>query len=306
MDKSPQADKTIYYLQQRSLNQTMTIGEKLKNAREAMGIDETSASDATHIRRENIIAFEEDRFDDIALANVYRIGFLRIYAKYLRLDAEKLVSEFKQLRGIKSVPGAKFTRQTTPPVRSLDAEDSLLGEPESDIYDMPMSGTTSSKNRKLFVVAAVVVVILLGLVLLLVKACSSSPAGDGSNVTPESAIEDPKENMAYKIELKSSVTQKITVWEKYRGWDTSKNEPLAGAKIVNEILQAGKAKTYEARGNLCIQESVAGALIVKHPTREAIEAAPAGKVLLLPSDAASVNTMTGKDQKLWLVEIWSK
>ena len=71
-----------------------TIGEKLLEARQRQGISIREAADATKVRGEFLDAMESNQFERIGLADVYRRGFLKIYAKYLRLDPERLLGDY--------------------------------------------------------------------------------------------------------------------------------------------------------------------------------------------------------------------
>lgn len=97
------------------------IGEKLEDARKRNGISIREASEATKIRADFLIDFENNRFDQ-DLPDIYKRGFIRIYAKFLGLDDEKMLADFAaaQLGGYSS--GA--TRR----------ERSQLGEVEVDNY----------------------------------------------------------------------------------------------------------------------------------------------------------------------------
>lgn len=72
-----------------------SIGAELRAARLARG--ESTADVARHLRlRENYIdAIERGSFDTLP-GVVYAVGFLRSYARHLRLDAEDLIQRFKE------------------------------------------------------------------------------------------------------------------------------------------------------------------------------------------------------------------
>jgi hypothetical protein len=71
------------------------IGEALRQARRARGLDLEQAADATKIRAQYLDDLEAERFDRLP-APVYARGFLREYADLLGLDAELLVAWFDQ------------------------------------------------------------------------------------------------------------------------------------------------------------------------------------------------------------------
>lgn len=72
-----------------------TLGQQLKEAREAKGVSESDAGRATKILTKLIHAMENDDFSDMA-APMYAKGFIRLYADYLGLDPDPLVDEYMQ------------------------------------------------------------------------------------------------------------------------------------------------------------------------------------------------------------------
>ncbi|GAW91545.1 helix-turn-helix domain-containing protein [Calderihabitans maritimus] len=70
------------------------LGELLKAAREKKGLSLREAEEATKIRLQYLAALENEAYDQLP-GRVYVIGFLRSYARFLGLDADKIVQEFK-------------------------------------------------------------------------------------------------------------------------------------------------------------------------------------------------------------------
>jgi cytoskeleton protein RodZ len=75
-----------------------TIGERLEDARKKKGISIREAAEATKIRGEYLQKFEGNQFE-IGLTDIYTRGFLRGYANYLRIPADRLLSDYTALRG---------------------------------------------------------------------------------------------------------------------------------------------------------------------------------------------------------------
>ncbi len=71
-----------------------SIGKKLKDERRSRGIDIDQAARETNIARRYIEDLENERFDSFP-AESYVIGFLRNYCEYLELDADGLISIYK-------------------------------------------------------------------------------------------------------------------------------------------------------------------------------------------------------------------
>lgn len=73
-----------------------TIGERLEEARKRKGISIREAAEATKIRGDYLQKFENNQFD-INLSDIYVRGFLRTYASFLKLPAERIISDFRAL-----------------------------------------------------------------------------------------------------------------------------------------------------------------------------------------------------------------
>ncbi len=69
------------------------IGDRLAEARKRLGIALREASEATKIRTDYLQSMETGSFD-FSLPEIYKVGFLKIYARYLKLDADKLASDY--------------------------------------------------------------------------------------------------------------------------------------------------------------------------------------------------------------------
>lgn len=74
-----------------------SIGETLKEAREAKGTTIHQISLDLNISREYLVALEEENFD-IFPAETYLLGFLRNYSDYLGLDVDKNISLYRNYK----------------------------------------------------------------------------------------------------------------------------------------------------------------------------------------------------------------
>ncbi|HZP60745.1 MAG TPA: helix-turn-helix domain-containing protein, partial [Opitutaceae bacterium] len=73
-----------------------TIGERLEEARKRKGISLREAAEATKIRGDYLHKFESNQYD-LKLPEIYVRGFLRTYAGFLKLPADKIASDFDAL-----------------------------------------------------------------------------------------------------------------------------------------------------------------------------------------------------------------
>lgn len=71
-----------------------TAGADLRIARERRGEDLRAIALSLRIRREQLEALEESRYDDLP-GRAYAVGFVRSYAEYLGLDSAQIVDRYK-------------------------------------------------------------------------------------------------------------------------------------------------------------------------------------------------------------------
>ena len=280
----------------------MNIGEELKKAREGLGIDQRYVSEMTHIRREYIIALEENRFEDIRLAPVYRIGFLRIYSKYLKLNSDAVVAEFKAQFGAKTSGKGGFRVIPAAAKVGGNASDSLLSG-ETDIASSADSAGLDSERKRLAIVAGAVVLVLLVGALVLVKACSAgSSSATGANAG-EIATAAGEENLprAYRFTCVSNTMQRVKIYENYTRFDREAKKPIHGARVVDQLFAKDKEYTLTGRGTLYVEEEVRGGLTLTLPNQAVIDSAPAGSAPVeLPADPALRTSPKSTERTTWL------
>ena len=114
------------------------IGEKLEEARKRQGISIREASEATKIKGDFLLAFENNSMD-LSIPDVYIRGFLKNYSAFLKLDTEKIITDFDAL----------LLSQGKEPKKNLD---DLLGRmdlPENDAaqHDPSDSADTESTSE---------------------------------------------------------------------------------------------------------------------------------------------------------------
>ena len=70
-----------------------SIGERFEEARKRKGISLREAAEATKIRSDFLGNIEQNKFD-FELPEIYKRGFLKNYARYLRLDPENIITDY--------------------------------------------------------------------------------------------------------------------------------------------------------------------------------------------------------------------
>ena len=73
-----------------------SIGERLEEARKRMGVSIREATETTKLRTDVIDSFEGNRFD-FDLPEIYKRGFLRIYAQFLKLDSDQILTDYQAI-----------------------------------------------------------------------------------------------------------------------------------------------------------------------------------------------------------------
>src|SRR5579864_9237382 len=71
------------------LDEFVTVGARLRHARETMGLTRADIAARTKIAERHLAAIEEERFTDLA-SSTYAVGFSRAYARTVGLDEREV------------------------------------------------------------------------------------------------------------------------------------------------------------------------------------------------------------------------
>ena len=82
------------------------LGDRFRAAREARGLSLSEAAEQIRIRSLYLEAIEDENWREIG-APVYIVGFLRTYAKFLDLDKDEVVREYRSDVGEAAPPGCR-------------------------------------------------------------------------------------------------------------------------------------------------------------------------------------------------------
>jgi cytoskeleton protein RodZ len=180
-----------------------TIGERLEDARKKKGISIREAAEAIKVRGDYLQRFEGNHFD-IGLNEIYARGFLRNYAAYLKLPADRIMSDYASLGHAEERP-----RQPSREVygrmdlsgtagEDRDEKESPLpeapapGKPRQQPYiprssggvpGQPFLGQAAIYKGGIIVLGAAAVLLLIWLV----KSLSSGSASESSRAAPAPA-----------------------------------------------------------------------------------------------------------------------
>jgi cytoskeleton protein RodZ len=82
-------------------SEDMSIGEKLRQARESASYSVAYVAAQTHLQEEVIVALETDQFDKLP-GEVFVKGYIRSYAKLLEIDSQELLAAYPSDRSIET------------------------------------------------------------------------------------------------------------------------------------------------------------------------------------------------------------
>ena len=223
-----------------------SFGETLKQERELRGISLREIADATNISRRFLEAIENDRLQ-ILPGGVFRRAFIRQYASYLGLDADRVVEDFRQAHAPESKPS------TSPPV---------------GVSEGAHPGT-------LFVVALVVLAAVLSLMKLRPQDTSSpiaaaAPPSVTVSRQPIDRLYQPQTSPAAEDDaLVLTMDAQQSCWVKAE---------VDGEERLNRVLTAGESATIEADGEIVLSVGNAGGLSISVNNREGLPLGDSGEV----------------------------
>jgi len=102
-----------------------TLGQYLRSAREARGIDLHEAAQQTRIGIAYLKALEEEDFSKLP-GEVFVRGFLKNYGKYLQLEESQVMRKYGELMAPKSVTAPVAAKEPPPAIASSEPEQKTL------------------------------------------------------------------------------------------------------------------------------------------------------------------------------------
>ncbi len=197
-----------------------TIGERLRAAREAKGLQLEDAHRQTKIHTRILQAMEEDRAPEV-LDPAYARGFLKKYAMFLSLDPAPLVTEYLQTARASAPP------TSTTDGAGLSAEEAAAGMP------------------RWLIVASVTVIALIGLVFLVIlsKDLSRPAMPPPGPVSRSAAPSKPTPPPAPKLLVPRSQPLKLSIRAAQDCWMQVKVDEKV---LFQNVLAKGHEETWTA------------------------------------------------------------
>ncbi len=215
-----------------------TIGERLEEARKRKGLSIREAAEHTKIRGDYLQKFEANSFD-IDLPPLYIRGFVRTYARYLEMDAERLVNEVEASLGREAKPARREHRE---PLGRVDFGAEPRKPDSSDTGEKVGGGPANDKAMliKFGLMGGGAIVVIVVILLLINVLTTRTPAKPAATVT---------EPPAPTVQAEPAQTLVLTAVEATR---VKVVQDLDGATLYNGALAKGEAKTFKKQGRLLI------------------------------------------------------
>lgn len=234
----------------------LSIGQRLEEARNRKGISLSEAAEATKIRSDFLSYFEQNNFE-YDLPEIYRRGFLKNYAQYLKLDADKLLIDYdsQKLGKARSKQGAKELFGHDHSQESAPNQLGRIGSPKAQTEQTehsapdPSSGSERTfylKISLLFVGTLAIIFIIFGLIKAILSTeiepvtVTQNATSPSTGVSPSPAPEianTPTPQTGTPLRLSASGTVTVMVKQK-------RDNQL----IYRETLQAGDVVNLNKNG----------------------------------------------------------
>ena len=235
------------------------VGDILRREREKQGLTIADVEKGTSIRGLYIEHIERSNIAELP-GMVYAKGFVRNYAKFLRLDAESLVQQFAEENGTVSAPPPMEVE--TPPRRI-----SLSNVGDESLSQISI-GSQSTSYAGIFGKLAIGIIILVALVGggVAVISAINSPARETA-VTPPVRTEQPAAASASAEADASDAARaaanadgvRVSVTLTERCWTEIS---VDGKTVFEGIIEKGKTENWQGKESVVIRAGNAGALDV--------------------------------------------
>ncbi|MBI3932879.1 MAG: helix-turn-helix domain-containing protein [Acidobacteria bacterium] len=204
-----------------------SFGENLRRERELRGIGLRDIADATKISIRFLQALEQDRVD-VLPGGIFRRAFVRQYARYVGLDAERIVAEFLYAHGEEPAPKP----------------------PEADPKPPGRRGGL-----------VVVGLLLAGTVILALLGRRDAPVPEAGAATPVAPVAHADDRVypppSSQPEPEEPEGLVLTLSARQSCWVAAQ---VDGATVLNRVMNEGETETLEAAGEIVLSVGNAGGL----------------------------------------------
>ncbi len=247
----------------------MEIGNKLRETRLAKGLTLQDVEEATKIRVKYIDALEKDQFD-LLPGKVYVIAFLRNYARFLEINDDDLVQQYKL---ISAGPTDEDTLENSKEKKYHKHAEKKTAE------EKPLKNPKEKSNINTFLIAAVAIILVVAIAFYQnhTDEPDSNPEpqvvqnqDDNNQTSPENPEPDPNADVKTDgVELILNVTD-AQCWMQIN---------VDGQTTFSGIADPGETKTYVGQKSIYVKLGNAGAVDVVVNGENIGKLAPLGQVV---------------------------
>jgi transcriptional regulator with XRE-family HTH domain len=246
-----------------------SIGERLEEARKRKGITIREAAESIKIRSEYLHKFEGNQYD-IRLPEIYVRGFLRSYASYLKLPADKIISDYnalglattgktrsplpREVYGRMDISTAVEPKETPPaspaPQSDSGAEASSSGQSSASRNPatfIPRSSGGLPIDKKLLIKAGAIIAGVLVIIIALLWVLLGGRGAKTGDATAQTAA--PSE-----VWLRPQAGEAVLTLVSKNGPVVVKTSMAAGGSILYQgTIPAGESRVIPRRGALRVE-----------------------------------------------------
>ncbi len=170
------------------------LGAKLKATRESMQLSLRDVADATRLRIFVLEKMEDGSFD-YKLQDIYKRGFLRIYASFLKLDVDAIMREYNTAMAMRPSEDGKKRIAVAQFEEADVAQETNFGDLAQEQEVEPDMTMKYVKLGGAFVLAILLIIVVMTILSSVMKSGSEAPVqsqdnANVENVSAESAIND--------------------------------------------------------------------------------------------------------------------
>jgi cytoskeletal protein RodZ len=219
-----------------------SFGENLRRERELRGVGLREIAEATKISVRFLKALEDDRVD-LLPGGLFPKAFVRQYASYLGLDAERYVAEFLYIAGARPAVAPTLPPESRPVPRGLIFFGIVVAA--GVILSLKLAGGGDRTVRRV------------------------SPAPLPSAAEPTEGVAAPLATAVSPDGLVLTLKAEQDCWVEVRA---------DGQTVLNRVLAGGESATLEAHGQIVLSVGNAGGLAFRVNDRPGVPLGKSGEV----------------------------
>ena len=260
------------------------LGDLLRETREQKNLSLEDAEKGTNIRKLYIKAIEDGNYDKLP-GEVFLKGFMKTYAKFLGLDGQKIIEQYKaEKSGVKLLPNNDEktieAEQSQPAEKTtveadLKKEEKIEKQPEKTTVDKPSTKpvpnidnfneskkyletkNSSGSKKNVFIIVIIIILIIVGAVAFLSNQGSDSqPAADTQPTTEQTQPQQQQAQQPAPAPAPVSGSD-VTATFSQDCWTEVK---VDGNTVLSETVKAGSSLNWKGNNQVEVTVGNAGAV----------------------------------------------